>query len=335
VGTAAYNALINLCVDICFRNPGIKQKDGTRGLYFDKTPNGSLTYHRMFTATTCPGDYLLNRFEKICVEVNKRLAALLKDEKPAVNPPVQTQPDGVLIMGKPTMTATAMEAFLFSRNAKPNISCTTRQLAELFISEGNIEGVRGDIAFCQAIQETGWFRFGGDVKPEQNNFAGIGATGGGAGGAKFDTPQIGVRAQIHHLKAYASQDALVNANASPRFHLVTRGIAQRWIDLNGRWAVPGTTYGQSILKIFADLEAFKPPAQQLHRVQVGAFSVKSNADAMLERVRTLGFKVAFITPQGADKLFRVQLGAFSEKANADSVLADAKAKGLSAFINFG
>ena len=69
-------------------------------------------------------------------------------------------------------------------------------------------------------------------------------------GAWFDSPQIGVRAQVHHLKAYASTEPLKQANASPRFHLVTRGIAPFWEDLNGRWAVPGTYYAQTILHIY-------------------------------------------------------------------------------------
>ena len=73
VGTAAYNALIKLCVDICRRNAGIKQKNGKSGLYFDGTPDGSLTIHSMFAATACPGPFLLGRVRQICNEVNNHL----------------------------------------------------------------------------------------------------------------------------------------------------------------------------------------------------------------------------------------------------------------------
>lgn len=62
----------------------------------------------------------------------------------------------------------------------------------------------------------------------------------------------GVTAHIQHLYAYATSLDLPQGEylIDPRFNLVKRGIAPLWTDLNGRWAVPGTTYGQSILKIY-------------------------------------------------------------------------------------
>ena len=129
-------------------------------------------------------------------------------------------------------------------------------LAELFLEEGYIEGIRGDIAFCQSIKETGWFRFGGQVLPEQNNFAGIGATNNSpvGKGAWFESARLGVRAQIQHLKAYANDEALANPCIDPRFGLVTRGAADnQWTGLNGRWAVPGDGYGESILALWEEM----------------------------------------------------------------------------------
>lgn len=129
-------------------------------------------------------------------------------------------------------------------------------LAELFLEEGAIEGIRGDIAFCQSIKETGWFRYGGQVLPEQNNFAGIGATNNSpvGKGAWFKTARDGVRAQIQHLKAYANDEALANPCIDPRFGLVTRGAANnQWTGLNGRWAVPGDGYGESILALWEEM----------------------------------------------------------------------------------
>jgi hypothetical protein len=96
------------------------------------------------------------------------------------------------------------------------------------------------------IKETNYLLFNGDVRPEQNNFAGIGAIGGGAKSAAFTTPEQGVIAHLEHLYAYASTSALPVSlsKVDPRFDLVTRGIAPNWEDLNGRWAVPGNSYGQ-------------------------------------------------------------------------------------------
>lgn len=70
--------------------------------------------------------------------------------------------------------------------------------------------------------------------------------GGGAGGETFDDVRTGIRAQVQHLKVYASTEDLVNGCVDPRFDLVTRGCAPYLTGLNGRWAVSGTTYGQDI-----------------------------------------------------------------------------------------
>lgn len=156
------------------------------------------------------------------------------------------------IMGNSILTAERLATYLLKNNTKPKINCTAYELAKHFINEGTTENIRGDIAFCQSIHETGWFKYGGQVLPEQNNFCGLGAVNNSATGkgAWFETPQLGIRAQIQHLKAYANKETLKNPCVDPRFNLVTRGIAPNWEDLNGKWAVPGTTYGQNILKIY-------------------------------------------------------------------------------------
>ena len=74
VSDAAWESLVELCVDICRRNPGIKQKDGSPGLYCDGTPNASLTFHWYFAATGCAQPFIWDRRQQLCSEVNKRLA---------------------------------------------------------------------------------------------------------------------------------------------------------------------------------------------------------------------------------------------------------------------
>lgn len=113
-------------------------------------------------------------------------------------------------------------------------AATIEEFARIMIEEAQVEGVRAEVVFCQAMKETGWLQFGGDVKAEQCNFAGIGAVGGGAGGATFSDVRTGVRAQVQHLKAYASIDDLANDCVGPRFNLVTRGCAPYLTGLNGR-----------------------------------------------------------------------------------------------------
>lgn len=156
------------------------------------------------------------------------------------------------IMGKAKASAQQMALFARSKNAEPQLpACSLEQLAQFFLEEGEAEGVRGDVAFAQSLHETGFFKYGGIVLPTQNNYAGIGALNGNAKGqaATFPDPRTGVRAQIQHLKAYASKAALVNGCVDPRFSLVTRGSAQyvEWLGAsdnpNGKgWAVPGKGY---------------------------------------------------------------------------------------------
>ena len=56
--------------------------------------------------------------------------------------------------------------------------------------------------------ETGWLRFGGNVKPEQYNFCGLGSTAQDDPGESFKDVRTGIRAQVQHLKAYACSDSL-------------------------------------------------------------------------------------------------------------------------------
>jgi N-acetylmuramoyl-L-alanine amidase len=180
-----------------------------------------------------------------------------------------TESEKTAIMGKAQATARQMAAFCLSKNASPQLpSCTVEELARMFIEEGEAEGVRGDVAFAQSLHETGYFKFGGIVLPSQNNYAGIGALNGNAAGqaASFPDPRTGVRAQIQHLKAYASTEALVNECVDPRFSLVVRGVAPyvEWLGAadnpQGRgWAVPGAGYGANVVKLLDQILAYKDP----------------------------------------------------------------------------
>lgn len=180
-----------------------------------------------------------------------------------------TETEKTAIMGKAQATAQQMALFCRSKNSTPQLtSCSLEQLAEMFIEEGEAEGVRGDVAFAQSLHETGYFKFGGIVLPTQNNYAGIGALNGNATGqaASFPDPRTGVRAQIQHLKAYASTEALVNECVDPRSSLVARGVAPyvEWLGAadnpQGRgWAVPGAGYGANIVKLLGQIMAQETP----------------------------------------------------------------------------
>jgi hypothetical protein len=132
--------------------------------------------------------------------------------------------------------ATEIQMLMFLKHNNDDALGQYKDIANLYREEATSEGVNYDIAFCQMCVETGFLRFGGDVKPSQNNFAGLGAVGSGAQGPSFPDQRTGVRAQIQHLKAYASTAPLVQSLVDPRFRFVTRGIAPLVSQLTGRWA---------------------------------------------------------------------------------------------------
>jgi hypothetical protein len=137
---------------------------------------------------------------------------------------------------------------IFLRNNNENALIQFPDIAKIYREEGAIEGVNYDIAFCQMCLETAFLRFGGDIKPEHNNFAGLGTIGGGNQPASFENARIGVRAHIQHLKAYASLEPLVQEIVDPRFHFVTRGVAPLINQLSGRWSAD-LAYGGKIIAL--------------------------------------------------------------------------------------
>ncbi|MBD2138807.1 N-acetylmuramoyl-L-alanine amidase [Anabaena sp. FACHB-1237] len=154
------------------------------------------------------------------------------------------------IMSNGNTTEVQLQLFLKSNNEAAITQFS--DLPKLYREEGAIEGVNHDIAFCQMCLETGFLRFGVDIKPQQNNFAGLGAVGGGAEGASFPSARIGVRAHIQHLKAYANLEPLVQEEVDPRFRFVTRGVAPSIYQLSGRWSAD-LDYGVKIVAILRRL----------------------------------------------------------------------------------
>lgn len=173
---------------------------------------------------------------------------------------LREKPEDVTIFGEAAANQGQMVNFIKKRNPEPKINCTVEELVKYYYQEAEREGIRPDIAICQAIKETGTWNYGGDVVPEQNNFCGLGTTGGGVKGAFFDTPQIGARAHIQHLLAYTSKTHPKLEIVDPRYELIEKfrpqifGKITTWTGLNGVWAVPGKQYGQDILNLWAQAQ---------------------------------------------------------------------------------
>ncbi|MCL4474412.1 MAG: glucosaminidase domain-containing protein [Actinobacteria bacterium] len=126
-------------------------------------------------------------------------------------------------------------------------------IAQLYVEWGYRFGIRSDLAFAQMLLETNYLRYGGDVSWRQNNFAGIGATGGGVPGITYGSPELGVIGHYAHLAWYMfpdQQNPYCSTAYDPRhFGPGHRNTAQTLRQLGGQWAVPGTTYGADIARI--------------------------------------------------------------------------------------
>ena len=168
------------------------------------------------------------------------------------------------IMGATSVTAAQLVAYYkASGSVYPQIyndlGVNLESFVNLYISECNAEGVRAEVAFAQAMLETGNLQFGGDVKPAQFNFAGLGATGGVPGydfaavyGYTKAGLQTGIRGHVQHLKCYASSAALNQTKVDPRWNDSLRLRAVSVEELAGTWAADTTYAGKvkAIMKKF-------------------------------------------------------------------------------------
>lgn len=147
-----------------------------------------------------------------------------------------------------------------------------KDIASYYYNISKKYNIRGDVALAQALLETGYFQYGNEVKPWQNNYCGLGAIGRvttqedldkqifsqvnhnkayllvGYHGWCYDSVASGVEAHIQHMYSYASASPLPAGTEllDGRFAHGNRGKAIYLNDLNGKWAVPGNNYGENI-----------------------------------------------------------------------------------------
>lgn len=154
------------------------------------------------------------------------------------------------------MTADEITKFIQKENPKFN-----KSIAKAYIEIGEKYNIRGDVAICQAILETGWFKYGGGtaVTPDQHNYCGLGVTSKGVKGNSFNTIEEGVTAQIQHLYAYATNKNVPKGEKiiDPRFKYVSKGSANdSWEGLSMKWAM-NEDYGKNILSLYEKLKTTK------------------------------------------------------------------------------
>lgn len=171
------------------------------------------------------------------------------------------------IAGSNGVTVSQMMAYYRANASYPSFYAgsdapTLKKFCTIYYNECKAENIRVEIAFAQAMKETNFLRYTGDVDIEQYNFAGIGATGGGVKGNSFSTVTLGIRAQVQHLKAYAGSAPLTKTCVDPRFEYVSRGSAPyvEWLGIpdnpNGAGWATAENYGSSILQMIARIKSY-------------------------------------------------------------------------------
>ena len=202
-------------------------------------PAGNVLRHYDVTGKICPNPYV--------VDANAWTAFLAGLAEPV-------KEELTKITGKSVATAEQMAAYLISRN--PAASPYALEHAQIYLEEGAAENIRADGAWAQRCLETGNDTFSGSaVTFDQYNFCGHGVTQNGMRGTIFPDLRTGIRAQIQHLKAYASTQKLKQECVDNRFKYVKRGCSPyfEWLGIQENpkkvgWAA-GAGYGSKIITI--------------------------------------------------------------------------------------
>lgn len=208
-------------------------------------PAGNVLRHYDVTGKICPNPF----YYDTGAWENFKEAVSRQDGETGLTP----------IAGQAQATREQIAMYILSKC--PLLPAYAEELAGCYIEEGEKEGIRGDIAAAQSIIETGNFTFAGSaVTLAQNNFCGMGVTARGMKGNSFATMREGIRAQVQHLKAYATTDPLTGACVDPRYKYVEKGCAPyvEWLgqkeNPKGKGWAAGEGYGGKIKRILAEME---------------------------------------------------------------------------------
>ncbi len=197
--------------------------------------------------------------QQLTTDQNSLTAALAALSGPPLARPRPAGDASPSILGPAALTAAELVSWFNAQGYADSTSTPILQLAQWYLSEGQAEGVRGDIAFAQAVLETGGFASPDAVAA--NNYAGIGHCDLCPSGLPFPSPLLGVRGQIQLLRAYADPSLSTAQLASPPAVAQVapegqsvRGCCGTWQSLTGVWA-SSPIYGNSILSLYLSMLA--------------------------------------------------------------------------------
>ena len=214
--------IVAACISIGLKGLSQHQQRETSAVIALKTDNDDNTFDKKETSNH---------------SVSEKIAAILKGDSDKKEQDKVVNYGSSSIIGSAIATREQCVNYLLKNNPNPKITVSAEELVDYYYEEAGKEGIRPDAAFAQALKETGFFRYGGTVTPDQNNYCGLGTTSATVKGAYFET---------------AREDVV-----DPRYSLVravySTSTIDTWPGLNGRWAVPGNNYGQEILQILDNI----------------------------------------------------------------------------------
>jgi len=159
---------------------------------------------------------------------------------------------GPSILGPSLLSPSQIEEWYASTRSLPNTMVAFPKLVSDYFIASRMTHVRADLAFAQSVVETGYFSFppGGQLVPDDNNFAGIGACDSCSHGWSFPSALAGVLSQEELLLAYASPKP--SARFSWVSNLGIQGCCNTWLGLSGIWA-SNLSYGYEILSVYKQM----------------------------------------------------------------------------------
>lgn len=276
VSDKAFNALVNLCKDICKRNNITK-------LEYTGKKEGSLTIHSIFKATACPGPYLKSRLNDLCNLVNESEEINMDNSSNEIKVKEYLEAQGL------TKNAVAgiMANIRCESNYKPNNLQTsgnkklnitdeeyTRKVDNNEISEDSWEHDGFGYGLCQ------WTFYA--RKKVLRDYARLSSKSIGDLTMQLDF-------MMKEISAYKS---LYNMLFDERYDCETIAMA-----MCETYEKPANAEERSKERAEEAREIYDKyyTENSLYRVQVGAFRNRANAENMLNKLKSAGFVDAFIT----------------------------------------
>ncbi|KUO63960.1 MAG: hypothetical protein APF80_16220 [Alphaproteobacteria bacterium BRH_c36] len=235
-------------------------------------------------------------------------------------------------------------AFLKSRN--PSLHQRYEDLGVYYMRHGENLNIRWDMAFYQMVVETNTLRYTGDVRAEQFNFAGLGATGGGVKGEHFKTVSDGVQAHLEHVAMYAGKR--IDSPVAERTRKVQewevlvpyqRSLSgpMTFTQLGRKWAPSDRGYSDDIQAIADEFSssfcnAPDPRPEQVALARATTSTASNSARPVAKKVETVA-TAAVLAPENSDTRSGLGAGSLVGLSKSAQTARDAAAQTPPAIIN--